>query len=250
MDGNQRIIIFSCGCNCEKYAELNISSIKNQDYFNYVHVVVDDASTDKTYKRVKKLSHRHMRYCRNEDNQKWISNAIDYLDVFIESPDDIIVTVDLDDWLAHNNVLKNINKFYQENDTWITYSTFKYLKSGRMSSWIPKYTTEIMQNNSFRESIWSFTHLRTMKAFLWENINENDLKDINGNYFKYTYDQAVFLPALEMSRNGHIGYIPEFQYVYNDDNPEQVEKTHRQEQEDNAKYIRSLKKYEPLVRNK
>lgn len=244
----RRIIIFSSGCNCEKYAELNISSIKNQDYFNYVHVIVDDASTDTTYKKMFQQKHKKTRVYHNEFNQKWIKNAMCFLQLHIQSPDDIIITVDLDDWLAHNNVLKNINHFYQEHDAWITYSTFKYLKSGRLSSWIPKYTKEIIDNNEFRESIWSFTHLRTMKAFLWENINKSDFKDSNGNYFKYCYDQAVFMPALEMSREGHIGYIPELQYIYNDINPEQVEKTHRKEQEDTATYIRSLKKYQPLVR--
>ena len=247
MDDN-RIIVFSAGCNCEKYVELNISSIKNQDYFNYVHIIVDDASTDGTNKRIKNHIDKKTIYYRNEKNQKWIKNALQYLNDNIISPDDIIITVDLDDWLSHSNVLKNINNFYNNNDFWMTYSIFKYLKSGRLSDWIPKYTPTIIYNNEFRESIWSFTHLRTMKAFLWNNIDKNDLKDKNGEYFKYCYDQAVFLPALEMSRDGHIGYIPYTQYIYNDTNPEQVEKTHRQEQEDNARYIRSKNKYQPLKR--
>jgi len=247
----QRIIIFSCGYNCEKYVEQCLSSVKNQDYFNYVHVIVDDASTDKTYKRLNHFDYtdRKIKLYHNVYNQKWILNAIECLMPNIQSPDDIIMTVDLDDYLAHNNVLKNINTFYKNYDAWMTYSTFKYLKSGRLSSWIPRYSPGQMSNNEFRESIWSFTHLRTMKAFLWNNIDKNDLKDSAGEYFKYCYDQAVFLPALEMSRNGHIGYIPEVQYMYNDINPLQVEKTHRQEQEDTARFIRSKNKYQPLIRN-
>jgi len=244
----RRIIIFSAGCDCEKFVEMNISSIKHQDYFNYVHVIVDDASSDKTYKKLKNLQSNKIRLYHNDENQKWIKNAIDFLEVNIQSPDDIIMTVDLDDFLAHDNVLTHINDYYNCYDVWMTYSNFVYQDSGRRSTWIPQYTKEQMSNNTFRESIWSFTHLRTMKAFLWENIDKNDLKDSAGEYFKYCYDQAVFLPCLEMSRMGHIGYFPEIQYIYNDINPNQVEKTHRREQEDIARYIRSKQKYQPLQR--
>ena len=240
----RRIIIFSCGYNCEKYVERCITSVKNQDYFNYVHVIVDDASTDRTLKRAIQHGGRKTRILGTDENQKWIKNAIRFLDDNIESPDDIIITLDLDDSLNHEMVLSDINKYYNQHDVWMTYSNFIYLKSGRTSNWIPPYTQEIITNRLFRESIWSFTHLRTFKAFLWDKLDKNDLKDSNGEYFKCTYDMAVFFPMLEMSRNNHIGYIPELQYIYNDMNPLNVDKSNlRNEQQANDKYIRSKRKY-------
>lgn len=249
MANETRFIIFSCGYNCGEYVYNNLTTIINQNYDNFAHIIVDDASTDSTPTELKKNKNRKTTIYTNDKNQKWIPNALQYLDKHIESDEDVIITIDLDDWLAHTNVLSDLNDVYQQQTTWMTYSDFQYLRSGKLSNWIPRIDRDwILARNSFREEIWGYTHLRTMKAFLWNNIDKNDLKDKNGDYFKYTYDQAIFLPALEMSRKNHIRYIPDVQYIYNDVNPGQVEKIHGKEQRDNAKYIRSKKKYEMLVR--
>jgi glycosyltransferase involved in cell wall biosynthesis len=249
MDGRQRFIIFSCGYNCEQYVESNMSSIMGQAYDNYIHIVVDDASTDNTYKKIKRWEHDKTVIYRNDVNQKWISNALQYLDEHIQSDEDIILTVDLDDYLAHRWVFSDLNQRYNNYDCWMTYSNFKYSKSGRSSTWIPTYSRKIIENKLFRESIWSFTHLRTMKAFLWKNILDRDLRDKNGNYFKCTYDMAIGFPMLEMASPDHICYINDIQYVYNDDNPNNVDKSNLKiEQKNNDLYIRSKRKYQTLVR--
>lgn len=240
-----KFVIFSCGYNCEEYVELNILSIKSQSYKNYLHIIVDDASTDKTGKKLKKYKDKNLIIYRNNENQKWIKNSLLYFDKHIQQ-DDIVLTVDLDDWLAHNNVLSTLNNYYNNDNVWMTYSDFKYLKSERLSTWIPNYTEHIIKNKLFRKNIWSFKHLRTFRAFLWDKLDKNDLKDSNGEYFKYCYDQTIFLPMLEMSSNNHIIHIPDIQYIYNDMNPQQVEKIHRQEQEAIARYIRSKKNYNTL----
>lgn len=243
-----RFLIISFGYNCEEFVRLNIESIRNQDYNDYTHLIVDDASMDETGETIKKYMYEKIILYKNETNKKWLPNAIEYIDKHIKSDEDILMTVDLDDWLAHGHVLSRINEIYNRYDTWMTYSSFKYLKSGRLSTWIPRYTKEIMEQRLYRHTIWSFTHLRTMKAFLWKHIDKNDLKDEKGEYFKCANDQAVFIPALEMSSPNHIYYINDIQYIYNDMNPHQIEKINRAEQEGNARKVRLKRKYEPLKR--
>lgn len=247
---NNRFVIFSCGCNCQNYIDLNILSVKSQLYDNYVHVIVDDASTDKTFKKLKKYNDKRIFVYRNKVNQKWIPNALQYLNKHIQSEEDVILTVDLDDWLAHSKVLDNLNDVYNTHNVWMTYSNFKYLKSGRSSNWIPTFTQKILQEKSFRENVWSFTHLRTMKAFLWKNIDKNDLKGPDGKYLRCTYDMAIGFPMLEMSSPEHIFHIPEIQYIYNDTNPSNVDKSNlKNEQKVNDLYIRSKMKYQSLKRD-
>lgn len=245
-----KFVIFSCGYNCEKYIKKHMLSVQSQLYKNYIHIVVDDASTDGTYNEIMKYKDDRTIVYRNDNNIKWIQNSLKYLDKHIEDEEDIIITVDLDDWLSHNNVLNIVNNKYIKEKCWMTYSRFIDTQHLQPSTWIPIYNNSIIENKLFRESVWSFTHLRTAKAFLWNKLNKNDLKDNDGKYFRSCYDQALLMPMLEMSSPDCIGFIPDILYIYNNSNPLQVEKINRKEQEINRDIIRSKKKYKTLIRKR
>jgi len=241
-----RFLIFSAGYNAEKYVKGHMESIQNQLYKNYVHLIVDDCSQDKTLYEINKYKDDKTIVYRNVVNKKWIQNSLQYLAPHIQS-DDVIVLVDLDDSLAHNTVLNKVLKAYTKNDCWMTYSLFRY-SNGRTSNWIPRYTQEIYEKKLYRKAIWSFGHLRTFKGFLWEALNKEDLKDAEGNYFTCTYDQAILLPMLEMCPVGKVYFIDDVMYNYNDSNPLQVEKINRDVQVKTALYIRSKPPYGTLSR--
>ncbi len=245
---NNRFVIISCGYNCDKYVRQHLDSIQKQTYQNYVHLVVDDASTDNTYKNIIKYSKgSKIKIYKNDNNIKWVANAIKILPENA-TENDIIIIVDLDDYLSKPNALEIVNNKYNSGNYWMTYSRMWYTSKKLTSHWIPKYNDIHIRSKMFRNIIWSFTHLRTFRYFLWEKINENDLKDVNGEYFKYCYDQCVLLPMLEMSSDNHIGFIDEVLYAYNDSNPIQVEKINRREQENVRDIIRKKEKYPTLYR--
>lgn len=243
-----RFVIVSCGYNCGKYVRQHIDSIQKQTYQNYIHLIVDDASTDDTYKNIVKYSKgSRTKIYRNDNNIKWIANAVKILpENALEN--DIIVIVDLDDYLSKSNALEIVNNMYNSGDYWMTYSRMFYSSKKITSHWIPIYSQDDIKRKQFRNMVWAFTHLRTFKYFLWKKIDENDLKDECGNWLKYCYDRAILYPMLEMSSNNHIGHINDILYVYNDDNPLQVEKNYRREQENVRDYLNSKEKYPTLYR--
>jgi len=246
-----KLIVFSCSYNCEKYIKNHIESVQKQTYQNFIHIIVDDASTDNTYKIIQKYQNNNTIIYHNTKNQKWIKNAKNYLKSnstknFIINDNDIIILLDGDDFFAKKNVLEILNNFYNNNDCWITYSRMYYLSRKITSHWIPIYSKKDLEQKKFRNNIWSYTHLRTFRYFLWNHIQDKDLKDENGEYFKYCYDQIVCIPMLEMASPNHVGFIDDILVVYNDANPLSVEKIHRKEQENIRDYLYSKEKYHTL----
>lgn len=41
-----------------------------------------------------------------------------------------------------------------------------------------------------------FSHLRAYRNELFLKINPDDLKDVDGQYYKILYDQAIFFPLM------------------------------------------------------
>ena len=60
---------------------------------------------------------------------------------------------------------------------------------------------------------WCSSHLKTFKASLLKSINDDNFKDLDGNWFIRGYDQALMLPALYVANNRK--YVDEICYQYN-----------------------------------
>jgi len=244
---DQKFVVMTCAYNAQPWIGKCMSSVRQQSYKNYVHVVVDDASTDHTWIEIDIHNHQRVKRYRNNENVKWIQNAIRHLDDNILDEEDVIVILDGDDWLPHGSIFEWLRQMYTLGSPWMTYSLFQY-PDGGTSEWIPRYTTETLKNRDFRNVPWSFTHLRTFKAFLWDNLNKNDLRAPDGNYTPYTYDQALLFPMLEMCPYGKVKFIDNPMYVYNTDNPIQVEKYDKVKQQALGRWFRSKPKYDILER--
>jgi hypothetical protein len=73
--------------------------------------------------------------------------------------------------------------------------------------------------DTVRNDAFTFSHLRTWKAFLWKAIPKDYFMDIDGTYFKSAPDVAYTIPLLELSGKEHYRYNPEIVYVYNEVSP-------------------------------
>jgi hypothetical protein len=107
------------------------------------------------------------------------------------------------------------------------------------------FPQEVISNNSYRQYRFISSHLRTFKSRLWNSIKDDDLRDIDGDYFKVGWDVAFMIPMLEMAA-GRFVYIPNVLYVYNRWNPISDDVINSPEQGRVDRLIRTRNKYKPL----
>ena len=235
--------------NAEEWVAKCLQSIREQTIRNFTCVVIDDASTDDTERIAKgfcKVDPR-FEYIRNESNVGALANIIRGIDVQRPNDRDVIVTVDGDDWLAHNKVLQRLAGSYRSPNTQLTYGQFLQVSSNE-PGWCREYPEEVIKNRSFRHHSWVASHLRTFRYRLWRQINRDHLNDpMTGHPWAMAWDVAMMVPMLEMCEEGQYEYIPEILYIYNDGNPINDHKVDRQQQIDMDRRIRALPSYAPVV---
>ena len=238
--------------NNAKFLVKNLDSALHQNYKNYRIIYVDDASTDETFT----LLNNHLKLVKpcvdikiikNSENKGALYNFYHTIHQNVMD-DEIVVCLDGDDQLAHNNVLSFLNKIYENKSTqshqeiWLTYGQFSTNRGSL--GFAREYAQSIVKTGSFRNAPWSATHLKSFKAWLFKKINKDDFL-YNGSFFRYCSDMAFMFPMLEMGRN-HIQYIQEILYIYNLDNPISEFRKSRKTEMFYGNYIRSLKKYSSL----
>ena len=194
--------------NVEEWIEKCIKSIILQNYKNFVCVIVDDVSNDNSSKIVENIVKQDDRFIfiKNKNKKYALQNIVDGIEIAKPNEEDIIVTLDGDDWFASKKVLDILNEKYQKDIlmTYGSYIQYPNFENGKFSKKIPDY---IIENNLFRESEWMSSHLRTFKYKLWNKIDDKDLRDEYQNYFKVSWDMAFMFPMLEMSNK-------KFKYFY------------------------------------
>jgi glycosyltransferase involved in cell wall biosynthesis len=247
-----KIIIASY--NNEDWAYYNIVSVLNQTYKNFNVVYVDDCSTDNTNSIVSDLIKNDNRFnlIRNKTNLGADGGAIYNYIRFYESLEDEEICVSMcgDDWLIDENVLENLNNYYNKYDVWMTYGEFyvydgseDVLKANPQNTPYPDF---VHQYKLYRKDIWRASHLLTFRGFLAKKIDLNDIKSrYNNKWFYHAPDLAVAYPCLEMCPKEKIGVVDFPTYVWNSSEQCQVRTRHR-ESEDNMKYeieIRNKKHY-------
>lgn len=128
-------VIITASYNNSEWLERNLNSIFAQNYNNWHLVYIDDCSTDGTADGVQ----AHIDKQGKSDKVTLIRNAQrhghmynQYHAIGAVAADKVIVIVDGDDWLAHNDVLSYLNSIYQSQDVWLTYGQFWYWQKNRL----------------------------------------------------------------------------------------------------------------------
>lgn len=205
--------------NAEKYIKKCIGSIMSQTYKNFELVVVDDKSTDNTLNIINdlwKIYNHGFSICELE--QHYGSPIYTFkigIEHIMSKSEDIIITVDGDDYLFDDKVLEYLNYIYQDTNIWMSYGSF-IASSGRYKDFcqtVPNFRTYR------RSNLWVTSHLRTLKKKIWNKIKIEDLQDDTGNYLRHACDLAYMFPSLEMCGPKHTKFINRVLYVYNDLNP-------------------------------
>ncbi len=165
--------------NNSAYCKKNVSSVLDQNYTNYRVIYIDDCSPDDTYAKVNALVAEspfasRFSVTRNESNQGALANL--YRAIHSCKDEEIVVVLDGDDYLAHENVLKVLNKTYADPDVWMTYGNYLDYPTFQLKNKIcGEVPSKVVANGSFRSAEWSASHLRTFYASLFKKIRLSDL---------------------------------------------------------------------------
>jgi glycosyltransferase involved in cell wall biosynthesis len=231
------------------YYERNLSSVFSQKYDNYRVIYIDDCSPDNTGALVEKYIKRHRQTARvtlikNPERHGALYNI--YHAIHSCKDDEITVTLDGDDWFAHDHVLTRINKAYADGTTWMTYGNHERFPRNGNSICAP-IPEQIRVANNYRHYKWVTSHLRTCYAWLFKKIKIEDLQD-NGQFLPVTGDLALMFPLLEMA-SSHVTFIPDVLYIYNMETPLNDFKERWAQQQHYENFIRSKVPYQPLDSN-
>jgi glycosyltransferase involved in cell wall biosynthesis len=240
------IVVIIPSYNNEEFYAKNLDSIFMQKYSNYRVIYANDASTDKTGELVLKYS----RQLEHPEQFTMVNNKVNigpigniYHMIHSCKDDEIIVTVDGDDWLLNDRVLERINQAYADDRVWMTYGsdTNSYIPNGHSKP----MRLSILKDGTHRKCRWSWSHIRTCYAGLFKTIPEGRwLRD--GKFFDTAGDVAFILYLIDLSGE-HTFYIPEKLYYYNMDNPLNEYKGQLPKQRSNRKYIWSQPPLEKLM---
>jgi len=242
----QKIVIISPTYNSERYINNCIESVVSQDYDNYEMIVIDDASTDNTYNIAKRWESDKIKVIRNEENKGAVRNQIESIRKYCKE-DDIVMFLDGDDsFINDNEILHFYNNLY-DGTTEFTYGSC-YSMVDRIPLIAQNYPEEIKQKKEYRKYKFNwnmpYTHLRTFKAGLLNDIDDSNFQDENKNWYKAGGDGSIFYSLIEQADPDKVKVVSDIVYNYNDINPLNDYKINGDEQTKNAnRIINQWKKY-------
>jgi len=226
------IIVVVVAQNSQKYIQRTLESVLNQNYSNYILLVIDDCSQDNTIDFVKGYGQdRGQSYQLVVHKNKVRRNVplINYLRAAkVSASGDIIVVLSPQDYFAHDEVLADLNNIYQSDDVWMTYGPTRCYPSRRIiyDQQIPK---EVIALKGYRDYLNTPAYLHSFRAGLFKKIEIYDFC-YSGNFLKMDNDLAAMFPMLEMAKN-HARYVSNVLIVHNtqlDHHRYMVEKEHQE----------------------
>jgi len=223
MEKQNRFVVISTVYNKSKWVRYNINSVTQQNYNNWFALYGYDKSTDDTLRHL-------VNGTMDEPNCKIFKNPNPgcFLNCFMGTynygreqglitDEDIIVEIDGDDWLMHPFVFQYLNQVYQDPNIWMTYGQYVHYTDGSVGGHYYMHLDDnVDKMNAYRQTAFPYSHLKTFKAHLMNNITDEDLTDpTTGKYFNAAADFALSMPLVEQAGKSRIFRVPEPVYVYN-----------------------------------
>lgn len=259
-------IIINCGA-CENWIGKCLRSLRSQSYGSWAAYVTVDPWGDETLRAASLARDGDNRIFLHANDRRAYStaNLVAAIRRSQADPDDIIVQLDGDDWFYTREALEVIVDTYRRTDCWLTYGSWiSSIRAaaadsgsngnGASRNWSRqhgKWPAYPEDTDDYRRTEWLATSIRTWKKWLWDLIDDADLRDQTGRYYTVAQDHAIMFPMLEMSGPSRARHISETLMVYNVENPNRSENTQPRAQIGNALYLRAQRRYarlEPVMR--
>ena len=117
-------------CQEEKWIAKCICSCVSQNYENFEVLLIDAVSTDRTFEIAKEYEKRYpnFRVVQSNARRPQVFNILAVTKMARDRT--VIVSVDGDDFLKHENVLSKLNDVYNSGDIWLTYGSHESAATG------------------------------------------------------------------------------------------------------------------------
>lgn len=256
----KKITVIIPSYNNAQYFEQNLSSVFMQDYSNYHIIYIDDASPDHTGTLVEQfIRTNHLEnkitLIKNSYNRRALANM--YKAIHMCHPEDLIVELDGDDALAHNQIFKQINAHFSTYDIWFAYAQYKNLPEKKaiesklsLIGFARPVSTDQLTKRNYRGT-WIWSGLRIFYAWIAQRVRLEEMllpkAPYIGKFFPTSKDNALIYPILEMCGN-RFTFIPEILLLRNVDTPINDFKIARDLQIHCLSFLKTIAPYDILKR--
>ena len=234
-----KLEIISVGWNCEKFAMHTYNSLNNQIKGNYDYTIhmLDDGSTDKTYKILQQIAN-------NDSKVKIYQNKKNYGAAYsrnliisqLTDSDAVALMIDLDDTVTNDTFLDISNHYLKNKECLITFGNFKFVSTGKILN-AGTYSDQTIDSVNYSGKGFSCPPLRTFKVGVAKKVPEHMLKDEKGQWYKFCTDVCLTMGILAQCYSDQVQKIDKMHYIYNDVRPEGTQKVYKSEKHKVAQKI-------------
>ena len=251
MTDKPRLKIVTCTHNGTDYLRQCLRSLEMQTFRGFDVCIVDDASTNPGHRELIDdcVQRNDWLAVFKEEQRGGLHSFIQGVQALDPDDEDVICVLDGDDWLAQERSLEIVHQAYQDPEVWVTYGSLETLPPGQVDQQFlkEKVPESVFEEGKLRLAPYVFLHMQTFKAFLWKQVEDEDLRAPDGDYFRVCGDRARFYPVLEMGR-GHIHRIDQIIYTYNMSNPQSHFRQRPEMQKAMLEAVQAITPYPPYRR--
>jgi len=242
-------IIINCGA-CRDFIGRCLASVRAQTFANWdAYVTVDPCGDDTSARAVLAAAGDPRIHVRANHTRRYsMGNLVAAVRRCGAAPEDVIVSLDGDDWFARDDSLEIIADAYEQFDCWVTYGSWLSVKlapNGKPNGRWPAYPEGTVD---FRGHPFLGTAVRTWKRWLWDHVRDDDLRNDAGEYVRVSEDKLVMIPLLELSGTPRAHHIDAPIMIYNKIVDYTIGDPFAEERERNAALIQRRPRYERLTR--
>lgn len=217
-----RYIFICSGWNCEDYVYECMDSIANQEWYDWLAMIVDDGSKDMTYAAMEVAQEGDARFILHRCERNMGASYSRFVAMHstlsgILRPDDVFILLGLDDALAHTKVLQRIDEEYQKGAD-MTYGSYEYM-NGDPAPVLEEMSIEKRMARAHRTGTWNFYPPQTFRAELGLSVPKRYFLDETGRWMRNCTELALIFPILDIVDPDRIHFIPDPILSYRHDHP-------------------------------
>lgn len=205
--------VISPGWQCGQWVRMHCTSVDmQQGDIKINHVLVDDGgwgARDFLFGLLIGRSNRNVRTNTQRmgglySRWKWCTPA----------DEDLVVMLDMDDWLIHPRALDIMAKAAETTGAWCIFARYtdgRFVQgpSGR----------HLPPGADPRQVSWHwFSHLRAVRGHLWNRLQDENFVDENGSWYTAAADRFLLFPCLDMAGPERIVFLDQVLMFYNTSN--------------------------------